>query len=673
MFFAGLIVAGIIALTQVDLESMRGNITSQLRRATGLPVEIRGDIKWSFSLRPRIALHNVAVRNASWAKNPDGFRADTVYARLDLLTIFSDQATVTYVNIVNPQVFIEKNERGEYSMQSVIRASQESEEPSRFPFGIDVGIRALMIKDLKLNFITPESTQAFDVGTIDFSRSESDDIIQFTGDLTFGGQDFDFVAAFTELNKERKVYPVRIAIANNLAPITINLALEQTSLLPIDFRAQGEISDARGLAKMFGFEIPKIAAIDFDISGGMGRNNITFRNSTIAAGNNDLTINSGNYNWSRSIPTIDANISSTRLVLAEVLPELYGSGKWKRPNRPLNVFKDTPLFAEYLNIADGNIALKLSRLQVYRNLSINNIDAQINLNDGAADIRLNTGFADGAITARVLAGEHNGDLDIRAAGRGKDIYISQILAMVGQNKIIDGLPVDLEFYLDGHGKDLSQLMSTITGPVRASSSGSGTAMPTFAEYLYGQDFLTSLRHSVTDTVTGGDRYDHEKIKCMVANIKLRGGVMDTDRGIAMQTAAVNMRAAGNVNLGAETLHLSFASIPVRGLRISISGNIVNAMELSGSMAEPDLKLNSASLVQRAATATGIGLFLAPFTGGLSLIAGAGVGLLAGDLVTNWLSDSDPCQTAFNSGAPAAKNDPAWMSRPLADLVDGMLQ
>ena len=60
--------------------------------------------------------------------------------------------------------------------------------------------------------------------------------------------------------------------------------------------------------------------------------------------------------------------------------------------------------------------------------------------------------------------------------------------------------------------------------------------------------------------------------------------------------------------------------------------------------------------------------LAPFTGGLSVVAGAGLGLVAGDLLENWLADDEPCKTAYKNGAPVRRDDPEWFNTPISDLM-----
>ena len=78
LFFGGMVVAVFVALSQVNLETLRGNILGILQGATGLPVEIDGAVSWKFSLRPQIELNNVRVKNADWATNKYAFDADRI-------------------------------------------------------------------------------------------------------------------------------------------------------------------------------------------------------------------------------------------------------------------------------------------------------------------------------------------------------------------------------------------------------------------------------------------------------------------------------------------------------------------------------------------------------------------------------------------------------------------
>ena len=87
LFFMGLIVAFAIALHEINLETLRGNILSVLRDTTNFPIEIDGNISWKFSLRPEIELNSVRVPNADWAKSKNLFAAKKIDVRLDLISL----------------------------------------------------------------------------------------------------------------------------------------------------------------------------------------------------------------------------------------------------------------------------------------------------------------------------------------------------------------------------------------------------------------------------------------------------------------------------------------------------------------------------------------------------------------------------------------------------------
>ena len=115
LFVMGLVVAVLIALSQINLESLRGSVLTVLREATGLPVEIDGVVSWKLSLRPQIELNGVRVPNADWAHHKDAFNAERVDVTLDLVSLFRDRPTIQSITIHDANVFIEKNTDGDFS------------------------------------------------------------------------------------------------------------------------------------------------------------------------------------------------------------------------------------------------------------------------------------------------------------------------------------------------------------------------------------------------------------------------------------------------------------------------------------------------------------------------------------------------------------------------------
>ena len=668
-FFMGLVVAFIIALNQVSLESLRGNILSMLRDTTNMPIEIDGKISWRFSLRPEIELNDVRIPNADWAKNKNLFLAKKIDVRLDLLSLFKPHPVVRHIKIYDAEIALEKSSKGENSI--VYIESQQTSEPieEQLPEKPLYPVELLPFSGLEIHNVSADIYgKQYSLSGFAMRNYMRDGNIEYSGWVKPYEINFPFVIQFSEYNTERKIYPLRIALATGGKPLIADIALEGKSKAPIDFIVRGEIPDLAKSSQWFNFDIGQFPKISLNVAGGLDRKKITFKKSSVSVYGIGVNF-SGSYDWSKKIPVVKAKLSLDELNLYKSFPEWYGVGKeWKHPDRELNVFHDMPLFGEYLYDIDADLDLYIKRFVVYRSLDLTDMKVKAFVKNHHLVADVNTGFADGTINASVDADiESDGVYNVRAVADGKHIYVGGILSEINVDDVISGLPVNLEFYVEARGKNMSQIMQTITGPVMVYSVDRGFAHADLVEYMYGGDFLTNLRHNVEDIFTGNKR-DMIVIDSAIANVKLRDGLIQTQNGVAVETHVVNIRLAGDLDLGKETIQMSLASVPVRGLKLSLSGNLVNAMEISGNLAEPDFKINGAAVAGKVGSAVGIGLLLSPLTGGLSIAGGLVVGLLAGDLIESWLADDEPYKTAQKKGAPRRHGDPDWLNKPIKVLI-----
>lgn len=667
LFFVGLVVAVVVALSRVNLETLRGNLVAVLRDATGMPVEIDGAVSWKFSLRPRVELNQVRIPNAQWAKAKYAFSAERIDVRLNLVSLFRDRPTIQNVRVYDADINIEKNSEGMYSLQRLVKPVLPSDDsvqvPEKYPFR-EAGLGAIQVKNLRLNFLGDSySVAGFNIRLMPTSVGR-----EYSGWVKSGEDVLPFIVSLSEYNAVRKIYPVRIAISTGGDALIANVALEGKSKMPIDFIVRGEVLDAEKFGRLFNLGLSDVPPFSLNVVGGMDRKKITLRKSEIVVRGTKFVV-SGDLDWGKKNLLSNLNVYSPRLDLSQLFPGLYG-GIRVRKNRDLNVFKDIPLFADELIDRQVDLNIKIDDFIMYRDLNLSKLNLKIGANNNHVRIDIDTGFADGNVKIGIDANiEDNGHVWLQSAAYGEKIYVGEILDEINKRDLISELPMDLEFYVQANGKNLSEIMQTITGPVRVYSSGSGYAHSALVAYMYGTDFLTSLRHSIQDLFSSQKKHDQIKISCVALNVKLRDGVFETQNGFAIETNAINMRLAGSLNLGDEDMKLSLTTVPVRGLKLSLTGNVVNSVSLSGSLAQPDIKISGAAMAGKVASATGLGLLLAPFTGGISLVAGAGLGLVAGDLLENWLADSNPCETALESGAPDRRDDPEWLSQPISELMN----
>ena len=667
-FFMGLIVAFIIALHQVNLESLRGNILSALRDATNMPIEIDGKMAWNFSLRPQIELNDVRIPNASWAKNKDMFFAKKINVRLDLFSLFSSHPVIRNIAVYDAELNIEKNSSGEISVvfnenKKPEKTPEEKKEINLYPveqfpfFGLDV-------EKLHVDLFGDK----YELASLGISNYMRHDNREYSGWVKPYDRNFPFVIQFSEYNPERKIYPVRIAFATGGEALIADVALEGTSKMPIDFVVRGEIPNLEKSSKWFNINMVQVPKIKLNVAGGIDRKKITFRKSSVSIKDIPFTF-SGSYDWSRKTPVINAKILSERIDIYKSFPEWFGVGKeWVRPNRELNIFHDMPLGGKFLYDIDADVEIDLKHFIVYRSLDLFDTNIKAHVKNHELRMDGNVGIGQGNIKVALVGSiDKDGVYDVQAAVTGNHVYVGEILKQINVDNVISGLPVNLDFFVEARGADMSQIMQTITGPVIVYSVDRGFAHADLVEYMYGGDFLTTLRHNVEDMFTGNKR-DMIVIDKAIANVKLRNGLIETQNGVAVETHVINMRLAGNLDLGKETIQMSLASVPVRGLKLSLSGNLVNAMQITGNLAEPDFKISGAAVVEKVGSAVGIGLLLSPLTGGLSIAGGLVAGLLAGDLIESWLADDNPYKTAKKKGAPRKRGDPEWMDVPIKNLV-----
>ena len=680
LFVMGLIIALFVALSQVKLETLRGDVLSILRDATGLPVEIDGAVSWKFSLRPRIELNQVRVLNASWAKEKYAFSAEKIDVRLNLLSLFRDRPTIQNVRIHDAVLNIEKNSDGAYSIEPFKKSDDadlatDTENTDavntvvqpEYPFE-DPGLGGVQVRNLVANvFGDTYKIVGFSVRYV-----PKDEEREYAGWIKSDQDVFPFIVSYSRYNAERKIYPVRIALATGGDALIANIALEGTSRAPIDFKIKGDIPDIASFGRLFNLDLAYMPAMTVNMAGGVDRKKLTLRKSSLSVRGTNLNV-SGFMDWSGRTPSYKVEIESKSINLMELFPELYSGHKRLHPNRELNAFKDIPLYGKDMLGLELSVRLIADNFIVYRDLNIRDLDVSAKLKNNHIRIDGTSIFSGGNIRIGADADiDNNGRIFMQAAAAGRNLSVGTLLHQLRIDNLISDLPVNIEAYARANGRDLSEVMQTITGPVQAYSIGAGYAHSELVSYMYGADFLTNLRHSIQELFRTDKKYNHMKISCVAVNTKLRDGLAQTRQGVAVETNAINVRLAGDVDLGDETMHLALTTVPVRGIKLSLTGNVVNSIEITGNLSEPDIKISGAAVAGKVASATGIGLLLAPFTGGIGLVAGAGVGLLAGDLLENWLADDEPCKTALERGAPPMRGDPEWLNAPLTELIDGVL-
>ncbi len=670
LFFLGLVVAIIIALSKVNLETLRGHVLTVLQNATGYPVQIDGVVSWKFSLRPRIELNQVRIANASWAKEKYGFASERMDVTLDLISLLRNRPTIRSVKLYDTAIRIEKNAKGESSLQPIADTTNATDETDK----VNVKISRFPIPDSPFgkiefeNLLFNDDVNKFFVRGVQLRYVHTNNQREYHGWIKPRDEVYPFIISMMEYNPDRKIYPVKLALSTGGNALIANVALDGNTKIPIDFVVKGDIVDVRAVRDIFDIDLTGLPKISVNIAGGfVDKDTLELRKSSISMRGTELNI-SGTYDWGRKTPLVKLNVSSKNVNLVKLVPEMYSG--WVRPNRELNVFHDMNLHGADIRNFDWDVNADLKHLIVYRDMDLMDTNIKITYKNTKGRVDANVGIAGGEMhVGGNFVIDETGHVYVKTGVKATDFTIGKLMQEIRINDFIVGLPMDIYGYFEANGKTMSDWMQTITGPVVAYSVADGYAYPQLVENIYGADVLTTLRHNIQDMFTEDKKHDKARISCVVANLKIRDGDIETKNGVAIETNSINARLAGDLNLGAETIDLALTTVPVRGLKLSLTGNVVNTVEIVGNLAEPDIQINGAALTGKVVSATGIGLLLMPFTGGVSFVAG----LFAGGLLENWLADSEPCKTALKEGAPRIDGDPMWMNIPVQVLATKIIE
>lgn len=138
--------------------------------------------------------------------------------------------------------------------------------------------------------------------------------------------------------------------------------------------------------------------------------------------------------------------------------------------------------------------------------------------------------------------------------------------------------------LQGRGRTLRDLASTLSGSLRASSQAG--RVPRRAHKLSTLFFGDMLSNTLDAINPKSWRHSNVAVECVALRLNFQEGVAQGDPGFAVQTRELNVLARGAIDLRNERLDLDVITRPRRGLGIS-AGDLLNPfVRVGGTLREP---------------------------------------------------------------------------------------
>lgn len=262
-------------------------------------------------------------------------------------------------------------------------------------------------------------------------------------------------------------------------------------------------------------------------------------------------------------PRVYGRLSAGLLNLGDFsLPQGKGSARAlaSQPQRPAIPIADGRIIGleqlplDGLRQMDADLSVSASRLQWH----------QTTLGEASAGIRATGGKV--AVTnfaARSGSGKLTGELTLDVSPR------TPVLSLQLKGNGLDSAPLtggavlgakaDLAFDLRAQGGSPRAMAGTATGSF-AFSTGPGNLAP-----QAGGEFVSTLTDQIDAEAVSGSG---TAFKCLVAHLPIKGGLISTDRGIAVETARAAAISLGSIDLRTEDVSLTVARRGASPLRIS---------------------------------------------------------------------------------------------------------
>ena len=114
-----------------------------------------------------------------------------------------------------------------------------------------------------------------------------------------------------------------------------------------------------------------------------------------------------------------------------------------------------------------NVDLKIDDFIMYRNLNIQKLDMDVRGKNNKVRIDSNLSFAKGDVRFAIDADvDADGHIWSTVAFLGQGISVGDILHEVRVDDFLSGLPVNVELFVQANGKNMSEIMSTISDDMK---------------------------------------------------------------------------------------------------------------------------------------------------------------------------------------------------------------
>jgi uncharacterized protein involved in outer membrane biogenesis len=601
----GVVVIAIVLFFPWNL--LRGPIAGYFGHQLGRPVAIAGDLDVKLGWTPRIQVDDVSIGNAPWSKDPQMVHVQRMNLRVELLSLFTGAPVVPTIQMIEPQILLEKDRDGAANW----RFGDNGYQPDVRLGAIDVDRGVVRYRDPALRAdisVTLQSSPA---------AAGTPPSLRFSGEGSFRGEPFRIDGQGLGLSALRKVDdPYQLTLHARAGATDVRFA---GSVVP------SEVEHLKGELQLQGKDLSQLYPIvplpipwtpPYKLSGQLAHTekHWTYREVKGTVGDSDL---GGDFqiDLSQARPSVNADLASRRFDYKDLggfvgLPPGESTSGVKtgeqqratvRRAASARALPDEPFKLDRFRIADADVKFRGTSV-TWADAPIDNLTTHLLLKDGVLRFEpLDFGIAGGHVVAKLSFDANReiariqGDIEVR------NVELKQIFPRLASPKGTAG-----RF----GGRASFKTQGNTVAAMFASANGEGAMIMHGGEASTLRLVMTNLDLArAAALLLQGDQTS--EIRCAVASFGVANGEMVPDL-MVIDTTAVTINGDGRIDFRDEKYDLHLRAHSKKPSLLALRGPIV----VDGTFKTPAIHPEMGPVSARLGAAAG----LAAVTPPLALLA-----------------------------------------------------
>ncbi len=615
VLFVAVVVAGVAILKSLDFNEYKGMIAEQAKAATGRDLKIAGNLNLAISLNPSIAVDGVSFSNAAWGSRPDMVTVKKFAAEVSLIPLLSGQVVVNRLVVEGVDLLAETDKKGLGNWEFPPGEKKEAAAPAGGKAALP-SVDKVLMKDVKVTYKDGMTGQEYRVHLSEMTAAAGSVTAPVKMALKGSLNEKPFEVAGTlgsvsQMTDPDTVYPVDLkakalgvetSFAGKLGTPGGSVNASGALKLAVAW-LKATLAEAAALAPALK-DVPAIGADKIDLAA-----KVAFDGKTASA--EDMLLTVGKTDLKGSVkavlgarPNVEATLTSGLVDVDELLPPAKEKAPEPKKADDGRVFPADPLPLDGLKAADAKLAFDAKKIKASGN-EVDDVSVRLTLKGGKLDIAPASAVVGGAkMVATVALDGAAATPALKAKVDATGVDYGELLKQRGITDMATG-KLDANVDVAGAGGSVRALMAGLNGKVFVKTENG--KLNSTALNVVSSDIMSAL--------PGFNSKDDKTIKCGVVNLDIVKGMANV-QSLVFETGGLSAIGTGAANLRDETLAIR---VEPRAKQTSLASAALVPVDLVGTFAKPDYKIDAASLAANTAGTVVKGA-AAIATMGLSLLA-----------------------------------------------------